>query len=457
VVNTLVRADIALLRGRPQLVAGKYRRMAGGLYSFYRGNFPLFVRDAGDGWLGASEGGFGADALPIGMGDAHPENFGTMVAPDGTMALEPNDFDAADRYPYLWELRRLCVGMVVAARASNINNDPGRTAAIGAEWGIARACASGYAERIVALRDGAPPERIEGGAGNPIVADLFERALEDLASREELRELTVVGGGVRTLRRGGIDADEPENVLVDLPAFVHAPLVDTLRDYRTSLAAPPPEAFFTVLDAVRELGGGVGSWPRIRILVLVRGGSDALEDDVVLELKELADTPAEGWVPPGVSFDSVQDRVMGSSRRLWARPDAEPLWGTSTLVGFPVQLKREAEAHKTVRVERFVGSEGTPDAIRELARLLGGLLARMHATDEVVRDAVAEAIAASPDAFADEQAGISVAYADQVGADLGHLRSALERLGPVLGVRAEDEDRPSPEIAALYGTPPEAP
>jgi len=358
-------------------------------------------------------------------------------------------------------VRRLGTGLVIAARLSNQGDETAQAAAVAAERDIARAVAESYATTIVGLANGAAPLRITDGMGNAVAEDLFDRGTGDWEDKEELEELTLLDdAGVRTLRRGGIDTDDPDNVYLDLPPEVLSALPKTVAAYRRTLIAPPPPEYFTILDAARELGSGVASYPRVRIILLVRGPSDDVADDVILELKELVDSGAEGWIPPGVSFDSVPDRIIGSSRSLWFRPDAEPLWGVSELYGLPVQLKQESEGLKTFRTKRFEDSEGTPEALIGLGALLGGLLARMHAASGPdVRDAIAGRLVTEEAAFADEQAEVSVAYADQVFTDWDHFGDALDRLGPLFGfplVPAPD-DQPTPEMQALYGQPPELP
>src|SRR5690606_31602050 len=91
------------------------------------------------------------------------------------------------------------------------------------------------------------------------------------------------------------------------------------------------------------------------------------------------DSGARGWLGVGVSADDVGSRVLSAARQLWSRRDAEPLWGVSTFVGLPVQIKHESEALKTFRTSRFDGNLGEAEALAALARLLGALLARMHA------------------------------------------------------------------------------
>ncbi len=457
VVDALVTADLPLIRARPLLTAGKYRRMASSLYAFYRGSFPLYLTDAGDVRTRLSVTDFDVPgALPLTMGDAHPENYGTLLAADGTFSVEPNDFDGADRYPYLWEVRRLCVGMVLATRLSNEDDEAARAAAVAVEADVARSAALGYAETMVALADGAAPERYDGDRGSAVFENLFERSTGDLEDREELEELTDLSPeGVRTLRRGNIDPDDPESVYLDVPEVVLDALPTTIEHYRRSLIAPPPSEHFVLLDAARELASGIASWPRVRIILLVRGPTDDPADDVVLELKELIDAGTPGWIAPGVSFDTVQDRVLGSARQLWSRPDAEPLWGTSEMLGFPVQIKSEAEALKTIRVARLEDGLGTPEELTRLAALLGGLMARMHASNGApLRSAIAARLRGDEDAFAAEQADVAVTYATQVAQDQVHLQNAIRFLGPNLGVPIRPEDTPSPELQAIYGTPP---
>lgn len=465
IVSAIAGADMPLIRSRPALVAGKYARMSRGLFDYYRGTFPLYMRDARESSLVVSSSRFWASgALPLTVGDAHPENFGTLRASDGSFALEPNDFDGADRYPYILDLRRLTVGMALAARLSNKGDPEAAGRAAEEDRAIARAAAAGYAASMLALDAGEPPRRVTEGEGIAALEDLFKRSQADGASRRELSDLTVMEGGARRLRRGVIEDDQPDHIYADLPAFVLDVLPAAIERYRLTLLSPPPPAYFTLLDAVREHGSGVASWPRVRITLLVRGPTDDPSDDVMLELRELADAGAPGWLPPGVSFDAVEARVLGASRSIWARPDADPLWGVARLLGLPVQIKTESEATKTLRVSRMEKQRGTPEALCAIAACLGELLARTHAKPfgdapgtggEL--SAIAAAIRVDPEGFADEQADVSVEYADLVTEDWERFKDALEELGPRLGVPLDEGDEPSADVRELFGHPPPPP
>jgi uncharacterized protein (DUF2252 family) len=456
ITSVLARADEPLIRARPELVAGKYARMAADRYSFFRGIVPLSLHDFRADAFGPSAFALDGPLAPS-VGDPHPENFGLLRAADGSLALEPNDFDGADMAPYLWDVRRLCTGMALAAHLANPDDAEVQKKTAAAAREIARAAAQGYAEAIQALAKGAPRERVDGPGRDEILKDLFGRGNRDFVAQSELSDLTVVEGGKRHLKRGILDPEEPTQWLGELPADARAALPEAIRKYRETLIAPPPAAFFELIDAAREYGSGVASWPRVRVLLLVRGPTDDPHDDVVLELKELADSGLGGWYLPGIAFDSVQDRVRDMSRAVWARPDAAPLWGTTSWMGLPCQIKAEYGGQKTVRTSRFKGKRGTPEAIEAFARKVGGLIARVHASRVARQEWAAPAIAAvvgrDPAGFAEEQAEVADRWAAQVLVDAGLFGEALGELGPRLGVPFDAIDTPPPDLQALYGDP----
>ena len=103
------------------------------------------------------------DARPLGLGDPHPENFGTMRTRTGVFRIEPNDFDTADRVPYLWDVRRFAVGMCLAARLSNPTDEGARAATAAAAPDVVRATVDAYATAIRALAAGGARPTIESG------------------------------------------------------------------------------------------------------------------------------------------------------------------------------------------------------------------------------------------------------------------------------------------------------
>jgi uncharacterized protein (DUF2252 family) len=451
IVTTFVRADEALLRTRPALVEGRYARMAASPVDFYRGSLALYLRDWRDGALELSFSRFAVDLpMPLGVGDPHVENFGTLLGRDGRLTFEPNDLDGADRVPYLWDLRRLTVGLCVAARAANAGDPVAQRVSAGAAREVARAAALAYADAMRAAEPG--PALTEGG-GVALLEDLFRRARRDAVRRDELATLTVLTAGARSLRRGVVDPEEPAHTLTELPPWVRASLPALLERYRSTLTSPPDGAYLTVLDAAREHGSGVASWPRVRVLALLRGPSDSHDDDVIVEVKEQTDALVPGGPPPGVYFDDVPSRVLAARAALWSRPDADPLWGATTWFGVPVQVRTETAASKSLRVARMTGALGTPEALGALATTLGALLGRAHRRSLPTPAPQALVLGQDRSGFADEQAEVSSRYAAQVLDDWQRFGRLLRERGPTLGFTPQPEDAPSSPARELFGTP----
>lgn len=461
IVAVLAAADEPYVRARPALSAGKYARMAGGVFAFYRGTVPVFRSDMRTGSTTLAVSRFDLDVpLVPSIGDPHPENFGGLRAADGTLAIEPNDFDTADRAPYLWDVRRLAVGLALAALASNPDDAEARRLVVDARRDIVRSAVAGYRAGIEAAARGEPPARVTA-ATDPILASVLRRSERDHARRRELTDLTVLDGERRVLKRGQIDPEDPQKVYADLPPFALAELPGAIERWRRTLLAPPPPEHVRLLDAARVFGSGVASWPRARVVLLVRGPTDDPADDLMLELKELGDSMIGGLLPPGVHDDSVGERVVRSARRAWARPDAEPFWGWTTWLGLPCQIRLESEGHKGVNVARMEGEEGTPEALAALGAVLGGVVARVHSAgpDGVEKArAVYARIAIDPEGFLDEQADVGVAYAELVVADHGRFARSLHRPdGLRLGIPFDPNDAARPDVAAVLGVPPPPP
>lgn len=88
--------------------AEKFDKLAGSLFSFFRGNCLLFYRDlAGeDAWM----------PTVLTLGDVHPENFGIMPNADNVPIFGVNDFDEAYYAPFTWDLKRGAVGFMIGAQ-----------------------------------------------------------------------------------------------------------------------------------------------------------------------------------------------------------------------------------------------------------------------------------------------------------------------------------------------------
>lgn len=454
VAATLVRADQALLLGRPSLLAARYAAMGQSAFAFYRGTISVWRRDWRDAALGLSASRFGLDhPMPLGAGDPHPENFGLLDPGDGPLRFELNDLDAVERVPYLWDLRRLLVGLVLAVRGANADDAAARSTGRAAEGAVVEAALGAY---LATLR-GQGPEAVTEAPESPVLADLFRRGARDRARRAELDALTELVAGRRALRRGAFDREDPQSALASLPPFARASLPSSLAAMRASLSAPTPAAWWALRDAARLYGSGVASLARVRVLVLLEGPSESPDDDVLLEVKELSDALTPGFVSVDVAATSLPSRITAAAAGVWSAPGLERYWGAATWLGFAVQCRVERASQKSVRVARLVGALGSVAALEALGADLGAALGRIHRRGEHDGRVVGAAIAAritDPAGFIAEQRDIATRYASQVEADHAAFVLQLRAAGPRLGFAPATDCAPDPDLAALVGDAP---
>lgn len=463
IIDALTRADELNLRTRPALVAGKHARMASDFYSFFRGEVPVYVRDlldANDG-LGASAYAVASPRVPT-IGDAHPENFGTLHSASGsdnfeaTSSLEANDFDAAERLPYLVDLRRLCIGLAVATRVANADDAAAHAAALAKLDTIVGAVARGYGESMLARARGDAPPVVD--KTSVVIADVFRRTDRDAPKHVELTDLTLLVGTTRTIKRGVLDPASPDQGYLDAPAVVHEHIDELFGAYARVLPLTLSDGFFRVKDIVRELGSGVASWSRIRFIVLTEGPTASPDDDVMFEVKELADTSWPAFFPPLTSASTNAERVRTFAHRAFSSSNVEPLWQAVPWLGMDWQVRREASSNKTIRAARLVGDQGTPDAITALGRALGLTLAAIHAGGSGAPEteaihAIATAIGADLEGFVAEQARVGITGGARVESDWRLFQHAVTSRGLTLGFTPAQGDAPPVDFRALIGTP----
>src|SRR3954447_12371333 len=92
----------------PELVPIRYGRMLVSPFTFYRGAALLMAYDLG----GTPRSGL----IVQSCGDAHLSNFGVFASPERRLMFDINDFDETLPGPWEWDVKRLAVSMLIAAR-----------------------------------------------------------------------------------------------------------------------------------------------------------------------------------------------------------------------------------------------------------------------------------------------------------------------------------------------------
>ncbi|GFE25291.1 DUF2252 domain-containing protein [Streptomyces nigrescens] len=410
-----------LLAADPAAFRVKFRKMAASAFAFYRGTACLFYRDLEE--YAAQDGG-GKDKGPYLdertarvwiHGDLHAENFGTYMDATGRLIFNVNDFDEAYVGPFTWDLKRFAASVALIGYAKALSDKQ--------ITDLVRTYAAAYRERIHALahktkgsdRDELPPFTLDTAEGPLLDALRDARSLTRfglLDSMTEIRDFErrfAAGGGSVEL-----DAATRYKVLAAFDGYL-----ETLPE--SSLDRPDS---YRVKDVVGRRGIGIGSAGLPSYNILLEGNSDALENDVVIYMKQ-AQTPAVSRhiTDPAVRgyFQHEGHRTVISQRAL--QDHADPWLGWTELDGAG-QLVAEISPYA---VDLDWSDIDDPDEIAAVVADLGRATATMHAAadDESghslvpfsTERAIDAAIAADEEGFASLLVDFAHSYGARARAD----------------------------------------
>ncbi|WP_228977810.1 DUF2252 domain-containing protein [Streptomyces sp. DH12] len=418
-----------LLAADPAAFRVKFRKMAHSAFAFYRGSACLFYADL-DGE--EREGGPFLDERTARVwihGDLHAENFGTYMDAHGRLVFNVNDFDEAYVGPFTWDLKRLAASLALLGYAKAFSDRQITE--------LVRLCAAAYRERIHALAVGARDEAVSPftlrTAQGPLLDALHEaRALTRfglLATMTEIRDFE------RRFSPGG--------GAVDLDAATRYKVLDAFDGYLETL---PPSSLgrpdsYRVKDVVGRRGIGIGSAGLPSYNILLEGNSDALENDVVIYMKQ-GQVPAVSRhvTDPAVRgyFHHEGHRTVISQRALQAH--ADPWLGWTELDGAG-QLVAEVSPYA---VDLDWSDVDDPDETAATVADLGRAAAAMHAAadDESghslvpfsTERAIDAVIAADEEGFVEMLVDFAHAYGARARADHA-IFVDLFRNGRIPGLR----------------------
>jgi len=416
IVAVLDEAFAPLMEADPVAFRGKYRRMASDPHAFYRGTACLFYADvAADG--GDAEGELRDDFCDERSGriwihgDLHVENFGTYLNSAGLLVFDVNDFDEAYLGRFTWDLQRFAaslalVGWQKALPEADVRRLVGRylRSYLSQVDDYRRAEVDDFALHL---------DNTEGPVHDALVTARLRRRAELLDG------LTRVEGGVRVFR--------DDTTVRALPQKERAAVLKAFEDYLDSIPQDKRfdrRLFYGVRDVVGKTGFGIGSAGLPAYNLLVEGYSQALDDDVVLSMKQ-ANVPA---VSRFVDTGSVQrhfrhegHRTVMSQRALQAHTD--PLLGHAVMDGTGYVVS-ELSPYE-VDLDWSMLTE--PDQILAVVDPLGRATAKIHcASDEdsdqdlvdfQVEDAVARSVEGRRRELGEWLTEFALRYADRVRQD----------------------------------------
>ena len=428
IVEVLVDAFADLMNADPDAFRQKFRKMAAGPFAFYRGSACLFYADMEreeDRWADER-----TSRVWI-QGDLHAENFGTYMDGDGVFVFDVNDFDEAYLGHFTWDIKRMVASVALLAWMKAISD-----ADIAQ---LIEKYVRAYIEQVRYFvdsdRDHEYSLRLETTDG-----DIKEILLETrLNTRVDLLDrITLVDENFeRRFRRGsGVqELDDADRAKVQAAYEAYLETIPEAKRFRSLT--------YEVKDIVGRKGFGIGSAGLPAYNVLVEGPTQALENDVILSMKQgnvaapsriVHDERIEGY------FKHHGHRTAVSQRALQAH--ADPWLGYTEIdgTGFVV-------SELSPYVEDLDWSDLTePDQMAPVLDYLGRATAKVHCvadkdSDPTIvgfqtEDEIIEAITGSEDEFVKEMVDFGTRYSETARHDHSLFVDAF-RNGQIPGLSDE--------------------
>jgi uncharacterized protein (DUF2252 family) len=360
IVDVLVEAFSELMAADPDAFRNKFRKMASDPFAFYRGSAPLFYADMDgeeDRWANER-----TSRVWI-QGDLHAENFGTYLAGDGVFVFDVNDFDEAYLGHFTWDIKRMVASVALLAWSKAISDEDITS--------LIEKYVRAYLEQVHYFvesdRDHEYALRLDTTEGE-IHAMLLETRMNTRVGL--LDDTTLVdenfdrrfrlGPGVREL-----DDDERQKVRSAFEKYLET--IPREKRFRSLT--------YEVKDVVGRKGFGIGSAGLPAYNILVEGPTQALENDVVLSMKQgnvaapsriVHDERIEGY------FEHHGHRTAVSQRALQAH--ADPWLGHTEMDGVGFVVAEFSPYEEDIAWDDLT----EPDEMEAVLDYLGRATAKVH-------------------------------------------------------------------------------
>ena len=360
----------------PELVPIRYGRMLVSPFTFYRGAALIMAEDLAS----TPRSGLGVQCC----GDAHLSNFGVFASPERRLVFDVNDFDETLPGPWEWDVKRLAVSMLIAARSNGFRAKEQERIVLDTvgQYRTAMANFAGMKDleiwyshldvesAIEEFRSQFTPKMVKR-VGKQVAK---ARTKDSMAAFSKLTE--VVDGKARIIDQSplivpigqlaqGADGDELFESLRGL-----------LRGYRDSLEFDRRvlSEKFELADFARKVVGVGSVGTRAWIALLL--GRDG-EDPLFLQIKEAEASVLEEFLGES-EFSNHGERVVVGQRLMQAASDIFLGWLhiDSGLDGKPrdFYVRQLKDWKGSAEIEQMV-----PRAMATYGKLCGWTLARAHA------------------------------------------------------------------------------
>ncbi len=408
----------------PQELATKMEKMKdkGSPFDFYRGTAHIFYRDMQT--LPSSEFvNSSTSAIWLG-GDMHLQNLGVIRDSNDNNVFDTTDFDEGYLGPYVWDLRRMAVSILLVAQKNGLSSTDAQD--------IVRNFLDAYLNKMSDFK-GTNDElsyRLESSNTNGVVKDLIQKA-SDKNRSSLLKKYTESNNAGNQVFKTTL----PE--LQSVSSSTYSDIAEAMSSYIASIPSSKRynNSYYTLKDIRLKLGSGTGSLGKYRYYLLIEGPSSATDDDRILEMKQEGNSAVAiavpGLLPSSVYGNQEGARVTIATKAILSNTD--PLLGYTTVSSIPFMVREKSPYEVDFDYTLLTTKSKFMDAMG----YAGKIVAKNHAISDKDYNAaiipvsvdkeVTDIVSGNKAVFKDEIVNFAVDYASQVEYDYTSFVNAYKQ------------------------------
>ncbi len=395
----------------PQELAIKMQKMKARPFAFYRGTDHIFYRDMqtlpSSGFVNSSTSAIWLE------GDMHLQNLGGLRDSNDNNVFETTDFDEGYLGPYVWDLRRMAVSILLAAKENGLSSSDTQD--------IVRNFLDTYLNKMSDFK-GTNNElsyRLESGNTNGMVKDLIQKTSNK--NRSSLLSKYTQLNNIKNR------VFQTTSKLQPVSSSTYSDIAGAMSSYIASIPSSKRynNSYYALKDIRLKLGSGIGSLGKYRYYLLIEGPSSGTDDDRILEMKQEGSSTV-AMVLPGLLPTSVYGNQEGARVAIATKAmlfNTNPLVGYTTVNGIPFMVHEKSPYQVDFNYTLLTTKLKFMDAMG----YAGKAVAKNHAISDKDYDAaiipvsvdkeVTDIVSGNKAVFKDEIVNFAVDYATQVEYD----------------------------------------
>ncbi|CAF3852070.1 unnamed protein product, partial [Rotaria sordida] len=285
------------IRNNEDAFRSRFRKMAENPFNFYRGSAVLFYYDLKidqDPWIARNQL---AGNIFI-HGDLHAENFGTYMDSHGILHFDVNDFDEGYCGPFTWDIKRLLASLYIVAYTKGFSNDTIRQ--------ILTRYADTYVKQVYEFCNSAKdqlPLTLTQTTGK---IQLLLKETRIQSHVEHLAKMTVIENYERKFKRS-IYTDVDAQLYKDITDAFQTIYLESIPEPKKNMQGPSgSKVSYNIKDIVKCSSKGIGSAGTESYTILLEGPTEALENDIVLSVKQAL--PSAASTPQWLGYTTLHGK-----------------------------------------------------------------------------------------------------------------------------------------------------